>query len=161
VVSGFVQYRRGLVEHLIDGRLSAMEFAAFSAILLLVDHRSYTWLGSANLLSKILHIRNRWSQKLMISLRVKGYVNFVHKPGSHDLYSIQVPKFCSASQGQRESVPGAESSASQGQSIQEVRNNNGDKGPPPQKSKGLPPNFIEPSGWESRTEHQKRFAHGA
>jgi hypothetical protein len=126
LVAGFVQYRRGIKEHVLDGRLSLDEFGAFSFILLCVNHCSHIWFGSGATLAKMTHIRKLTAQRLLVSLRAKGYLQFKYFVGSHKTYPIKVLKF-SASNGTREKPlsikrdPRSGPSASNGTSLQEVK----------------------------------------
>jgi hypothetical protein len=51
---GYVQLRRGILEHLQDGRMTSDEFAAFTVMLLKADHKTGVWRGAGKALARLL-----------------------------------------------------------------------------------------------------------
>lgn len=73
--AGFVQLRRGLLTHLITGRIDSDELAAFAVLLIKADHRTGCWKGSGRLLSLDLHWCERKARRILASLTKKGYLD--------------------------------------------------------------------------------------
>jgi hypothetical protein len=112
MLTGFVQSRRGLLEHLSDGRVSPLEYAAFSVIRDGADPSSGIWHGGSRGLSVIFGqaISERTARRLLESLESKGYIKRFPVPGRHANYGIAVNKYeCTvgARSGMRLSIDGA------------------------------------------------------
>lgn len=90
--AGFVKLRRGIIEHLPD-RITPDEFVVFLYILLSADFRTGAWIGSGNEIAKRVHIRKRYAQLILLSLRTKGYVEFEIPPEHNQGYPIHIPKY--------------------------------------------------------------------
>jgi len=72
----FVQLRRGLLEHVETGRLSAREFAAYVLIVLLADASTGVWWGNSVALAAKFgsgDVSELAAQKTLRSLGEKGY----------------------------------------------------------------------------------------
>ena len=92
-VSGFVQLRRGIIEHLTSGRMDSDEFAAYSLIILLADHKTGIWNGSAKALRTYLHWQHGKTKFVLRSLISNGYISRNHIPGRIGNYQISVSKY--------------------------------------------------------------------
>lgn len=92
--SGFIKLRRGIIEHLQSGRMTADEFCVFSLLLPLADFRSGTWQGSGVALSTYL---SAWSlrkcQRVLKSLAGKGYITLRSMRGKMGNYPIVIHNF--------------------------------------------------------------------
>ena len=75
MTNGFLALRRGILEHLDDGRLTPLEFAAFVVILISADHRSAIWPGSGRILGELLGLSPSYARKILGALKRKGYVS--------------------------------------------------------------------------------------
>jgi hypothetical protein len=91
--NGFVQLRRGVWEHLRDGRMSHMDALAFIYILGQADTRSGVWNGSAGALAGELSISSRTARDVLERLSVRDYLKRFTIPGKHSCYPIAVHKF--------------------------------------------------------------------
>lgn len=72
--SGFVQLRRGILQHLADGRINTDEFAAYTVLIMKANHCTGLWRGSGRLLGMDLHWCERKARQVLASLTAKGYV---------------------------------------------------------------------------------------
>jgi len=90
---GFAQVRRGILEHLASGRLSAIEFSAYVTMILLADHRTGKWIGSAETLAHYLKIHRRGVQRTLESLEQKKYITRHRTPGRHGNYPITIERY--------------------------------------------------------------------
>jgi hypothetical protein len=91
--TGFVKLRRGIIEHLKDGRLTPREFLVFTIILLKADFRNSTWIGSASEIAKQCGFRKQYALQYLAALKAKGYIQFEIPRGAHVKYPIFVPKY--------------------------------------------------------------------
>jgi hypothetical protein len=91
--AGFVKLRRGIIEHLEDGRLTPREFAVFTVLLLKADFRNSTWVGSASQIAKECRIRKQYALQYLAALKSKGYIQFEIPRGAHVKYAIFIPKY--------------------------------------------------------------------
>ena len=71
---GYVQLRRGILEHLQVGRLTSDEFAAFTVILLKADYRTGVWPGTSKTLARLLGWCERKGRSVLGELGAKGYL---------------------------------------------------------------------------------------
>lgn len=93
---GWIQKRRGAVEHLRDGRLSLLQYGAHDLILALADIETGIWWGSAKALAANCgagDISEREARHLLESLEKKGYIRRFSKKRGHGNYPILVDKF--------------------------------------------------------------------
>lgn len=93
---GFVQKRRGVLDHLQDGRLTLAEYGAYDAMILLADKASGIWTGSARALAAICgagDISERKARHILESLERKGYVRRFPIPRSHRNYPVLVNRY--------------------------------------------------------------------
>ena len=72
---GYVQLRRGILEHLQDGRMTSDEFAAFTVVLLKADHKTGVWRGAGKALARLLGWCERKGRLVLASLAAKGYLS--------------------------------------------------------------------------------------
>ena len=91
--NGFLQLRRGVFEHILDGRMSLADFAIYSYIIGQADTRTGVWNGSAGALAGELSISSRLARKLLERLSRAGYIRRFAVPGKHICYPILVHKF--------------------------------------------------------------------
>jgi hypothetical protein len=102
--SGYVQLRRGLLEHLQDGRLSLLEYAVLVALILLASKESGSGTINANTLgsfmgdgldyeSEVPRNRQRGKQRILRSLEVKHYIFRNIVPRSKRAYRYWIDKY--------------------------------------------------------------------
>jgi hypothetical protein len=90
-LTSFVKLRRGILEHLPE-RITFEEYAVYTLVILKADHRNGAWRGCALALSKIVGKSERWCQRILASLRHKGYITGNPSTGRGQ-YSIRVVKY--------------------------------------------------------------------
>lgn len=91
--SGFVPIRRGLWEHLRDGRMSPLVCLAFIYICSQADTRTGIWKGSAGALVGELGLRPRTARDVLERLEHGDYIRRFLRPGERLCYPILVHKF--------------------------------------------------------------------
>jgi len=91
--NGFLQLRRGLWEHLRDGRMSITETLAFIYICSEADTRTGIWKGSASALSGELGVPDRTARDVLERMERGGYIRRFPVPGRHACYPILIHKF--------------------------------------------------------------------
>jgi hypothetical protein len=91
--NGFVPLRRGLWEHVRDGRMTITEALAFIYICSQADTRSGIWQGSAGALAGELGIAARTARDLLEKMEHGDYIRRFAVPGRHVCYPILVHKF--------------------------------------------------------------------
>jgi hypothetical protein len=74
VESGYVQLRRGILEHLESRRITFEEYSIYTLIILKADHRTGQWQGCASTLAKLTGKSERWCRYRLAELRSKGYL---------------------------------------------------------------------------------------
>ena len=95
-MGGYVQKRRGVIDHLRDGRLTLLELGAHDVLLLLADKASGMWIGSAKALAANCgagDITDRQARHLLESLEKKGYIRRFPKRRSHANYPILINRY--------------------------------------------------------------------
>lgn len=75
-MNGYVKLRRGIAQHVADGKLPTDEFAAYLMMILEADHANGLWFGNGILLSKIMRWQPRKAQRVLASLKALGYVEY-------------------------------------------------------------------------------------
>lgn len=90
---GFLQLRRGLWDHLRDGRMTRLEVLAFIYICSQADTRSGVWSGSAGALSGEIGFEPRTARDVLERMEESGYIRRFALPGSHLCYPILVHKY--------------------------------------------------------------------
>jgi hypothetical protein len=95
--NGYVQLRRGLLEHVMNGSMSLIEMGLYVAVLVNADPASGIWRGSGELLGTWLNLSPRTSRDQLARLEVKGYIKRFVVPGRAKPYPILVHNYeCSA-----------------------------------------------------------------
>ncbi len=92
---GYVQLRRGILDHTYNGSLSFNDFGVHSAILLLADKAKGSWCGSAPALHTIIHIPERTAQHCLERLEDADgqYILRDFTPGKQGNYPILINKY--------------------------------------------------------------------
>jgi hypothetical protein len=90
---GFVPLRRGIWEHVRDGRMSHLEALAFIYICSQADTRTGIWNGSAGALAGELGIPARTARDVLEKMEHGDYIRRFAVPGKHVCYPILVHKF--------------------------------------------------------------------
>jgi len=98
-ISSYIQLRRGLIEHIESGKMSADEFGAYVLIILKADYRTGVWMGSGVALAESLHCEVRKAQHLLRRLTKKGYIASGNNRGTRGNYPIIVQRYFNASKG--------------------------------------------------------------
>jgi hypothetical protein len=80
-MNGFVKLRRGIAQHVKDGRLPTDEFAAYTILILEADHTTGEWFGNGTELARIMRWRERRGQRVLASLKALGYVEYNPQKG--------------------------------------------------------------------------------
>lgn len=91
--NGFVPIRRGLWEHLRDGRMSPFEALAFIYICSQADTRTGVWKGSAGALVTELGFIPRTARDLLERMEHGGYIRRFVSQGMRRCYPILIHKF--------------------------------------------------------------------
>jgi hypothetical protein len=91
--NGFLQLRRGLWEHVRDGRMPTTEALTFIYICSEADTRTGIWKGSAKSLSGELGISERTARDVLEKMEDGDYIRRFAVPGRHACYPILVHKF--------------------------------------------------------------------
>jgi hypothetical protein len=91
--NGFLQQRRGIWEHIRDGRMSLQDFAIHQYIASQADTRTGIWKGSAGALAGELNISPRMARRFLERLGRGDYIRRFPVPGKHVCYPILVHKF--------------------------------------------------------------------
>jgi hypothetical protein len=90
---GFFQLRRGIWEHVRDGRMTITEALALIYIGTQADTRNGIWKGSAKSLSGELGISERTARDVLEKMEHGDYIRRFTCPGRHSCYPILVHKF--------------------------------------------------------------------
>lgn len=85
--------RRGLWEHIRDGRMSHMEALAFIYICSQADTRTGIWKGSAKSLTGELGLPERTARDVLEKMEHGDYIRRFAVPGRHNCYPILIHKF--------------------------------------------------------------------
>jgi hypothetical protein len=91
--NGFAPIRRGLWEHVRDGRMSHLEALAFVYICSQADTRTGTWKGCAKSLAGELGMKERTARDLLEKMEHGDYIRRFAVPGLHSCYPILIHKF--------------------------------------------------------------------
>jgi hypothetical protein len=91
--NGFVPLRRGLWEHVRNGRMSKLEALAFIYICSQADTRTGIWNGSAGALAGELGIPGSTARDLLEKMEHGDYIRRFAVPGRHVCYPILIHKF--------------------------------------------------------------------
>lgn len=91
--NGFVPIRRGIWEHVRDGRLSLQDVAVYSYIISQADTRTGVWKGCAGALVGELAMKPRTARDVLERLEHRDYIRRFLRPGERFCYPILVHKF--------------------------------------------------------------------
>jgi hypothetical protein len=91
--NGWLQWRRGILEHLFTGKISKAEYILYTVILAFADPTSGIWEGSAELLARCLEISDRSCRFQLANLEQKGYIKRFQTPGKNGSYPIFVHNY--------------------------------------------------------------------
>jgi hypothetical protein len=92
-LNGFLQLRRGIFEHVRDGRMSHMDALTLIYIAAQADTRTGVWHGSAGALAGELALSSRNARRVLERLTERQYIKRFPVPGRHVCYPILVHKF--------------------------------------------------------------------
>ena len=90
---GYLQLRRGLFEHVTEGRMSLTECCLYIAIMANAEPNTGIWKGSAGLLASLYGLSPRTARDVLERLESKRYIKRFPVPGSHSNYPILVNKY--------------------------------------------------------------------
>ena len=91
--SGFVPVRRGVMDHVFDGRMTPPEHHAFLSMLCLADAATGTWRGSAPALTTVLGYTSKNTMaEALDALEAKGYILRDYAPGRRGNFPILIGK---------------------------------------------------------------------
>ena len=96
--AGFIQLRRGIFEHVRDGRLTPLTFLVYIYIISQADTRDGRWKGSAGCLARELGISRRAAKYALEALQKRHYLVCFATARSRLAYVIVVHQF-TATQG--------------------------------------------------------------
>jgi hypothetical protein len=99
--NGFVPLRRGIWEHLRNGRMTPLETLAFIYICSQADTRTGIWKGSSGALVTELGFKPRTARDVIERMEHGDYIRRFATPGQHLCYPILVHKFA-ISQGEHD-----------------------------------------------------------
>jgi hypothetical protein len=91
--TGFLQLRRGIFEHVRDGRLSITGALAFIYVCSEADTRTGIWKGCAKSLSGELGIPERTARDVLEKMEHGDYIRRFAIPGRHVCYPILIHKY--------------------------------------------------------------------
>jgi len=91
--TGFLPLRRGLFEHVRNGRLGHRQAFCLIYILSQADTRTGIWRGCAKALSGELGMPERTARDILERLDQGGYIHRFTSPGSHTCYPILLHKY--------------------------------------------------------------------
>lgn len=90
---GYVKHRRGILEHVEDGRLSVLDYAFHELLVQVADPSSGIARTSAAHLARQFRIHRKLAQKHLIRLERKGYIKRFRKPRSHATQIVLIHRF--------------------------------------------------------------------
>ncbi len=90
--NGYLQLRRGVFEHVRDGRMTMTEAFCYIYMLTQADTRTGIWNGSAGSLSGELAMPQRTARNILEALD-RRYIKRFATPGRHSCYPIALHKF--------------------------------------------------------------------
>lgn len=89
----YAPIRRGIVKHLVEGRMNLSEFSAYTLMILLADHQTGVWHGSAKGLEFVCGISYRRARHILEGLEDRGYIKRFSVQGKHGNYPILINKY--------------------------------------------------------------------
>ena len=90
---GYVQIRRGILEHIRSGWLSHDEALAYLVMIAEANPETGIWVGSARMLAAHCLYSDRKARKLLESLAEKKYLNRFATAGARGNYPVLIDKF--------------------------------------------------------------------
>jgi hypothetical protein len=93
MMGGYIQLRRGLFEHVTEGRITSTEAFLYMAIIAHAKPDTGIWTGSSGLLASLYGFSPRTARDLLEKLESKGYIKRFPKPGSHSNYPVLINKY--------------------------------------------------------------------
>ena len=109
--NGYVQLRRGVLQHCREGKLPPTIFAMYIHLILEADKASGVVWSSAKSLASRYGYGERHSRSALESLETKGYIRRFPIPGRHGEYPILVNKYCPSTGARKGSMLNAKKSA--------------------------------------------------
>jgi DNA-binding Lrp family transcriptional regulator len=91
--NGYVQLRRGILEHVANGSMSIVEYFVYSVILSQADPSTGIWVGSAGSLSGTFSIAERTCRDIIDRLEKAGYIKRFRVTGRRGNYPILVHRY--------------------------------------------------------------------
>lgn len=95
-MNGFVAKRRGVIEHLQDGRLTLLEYGAYDVLIGLAEKSTGIWPGSAKALAATCgagDLSERQARHVLEALEAKQYIRRFARPRAHGNYPILINKY--------------------------------------------------------------------
>ncbi|MGO8794780.1 MAG: hypothetical protein ACLQLC_08165 [Candidatus Sulfotelmatobacter sp.] len=96
MLGNFVKNRRGILQHLKEGRISKDEFAAYEFMLLSADAATGVWWGDSVELAAAFgqrDLRQEKAKDVLHGLEEKGYIKRFRQQGSRAKYPILINKY--------------------------------------------------------------------
>src|SRR5215469_5543252 len=93
MTNGYLRLRRGLFDHITEGRMTYTESFLYIAIMAHAVSDTGIWLGSAGMLAALYGIPPRTARDVVEKLESKHYIKCFKVPGSHAPYPILVNKY--------------------------------------------------------------------
>lgn len=96
--AGFIRIRRGIYEHLSDGRMTGREWMVYSVLHLKADHLTgicYKISGPA--LGYLLGLKSHYVNSILRTLEEKGYIKRLSHRGQVVCYPVVINKFLTSS----------------------------------------------------------------
>ncbi len=94
-IDSFVKSRRGILEHLVQSKLTFHEFGVFQLLLLLADKATgVVWTDSRKIAGNFTTTLKEHTAKYALrGLKAKGYIKSFQQQGSRDSYPILINKY--------------------------------------------------------------------
>lgn len=89
----FAAIRKGIVEHVLSGRLNATQLGVYVWLHLTAEHKTGTAWTSATKLATELGLYPSTVREILASLRRDGYLVYECRPGGRGLYEITIVKY--------------------------------------------------------------------
>lgn len=90
----FIKLRKGIMEHLEQGRINGREFSVYSAIHFWADYRyGFAWQMSAPFIARFLHENVSIVKRCLSTLSSKGYIKRFNHRGQRSYYPILIDKY--------------------------------------------------------------------
>jgi hypothetical protein len=89
----FAAIRKGIIEHVISGRLQGLRFAIYIWLHLLADHTRGTARTNAARVASDLGLHPVTTRRHLAALKRDGYIRYASMTGREQLYEITIEKF--------------------------------------------------------------------